>query len=100
MLGLGEMISGPVMGFIIDKLSSRIGVLVNLVTIVASGIVSFWQIRRNKYDWVTYVYTFVWGFSDGAITTHAQTMMGFEFDNASDPFSIFTSVQAVAVFSF
>ena len=42
----------------------------------------------------------MWGFSDGAINTHSNQMMGFEFDTSSDPFSIFNSIQAVAVFKF
>ena len=61
-LGVGEMISGPFMGFIIDKFGSRKGVLVNLFTILSTGIVSYAQIRRNNLDWVTYLFTFVWGF--------------------------------------
>ena len=40
-LGIGEMISGPFMGYVIDKYGSRVGVLVNLTTIISTGIVSF-----------------------------------------------------------
>ena len=40
MLGVGEMIAGPFMGFIIDKFGSRVGVVVNLCTIILSGLVA------------------------------------------------------------
>lgn len=46
------------------------------------------------------MFTFAWGFSDGAINTHCNQMMGFEFDTSADAFGIFNSMQAVAVFSF
>jgi hypothetical protein len=44
--------------------------------------------------------TFAWGFSDGCVNTHANQMMGFEFATSSDPFSIFNTVQSVALVSF
>ena len=100
MLGIGEMIGGILMGQIVDKLSSRIGVIFNVLSIVLACGVTFWQVEQNKYSWVTFFYTFCWGFSDGAINTHSNQMMGFEFETSSDPFSIFNSVQAVAIFSF
>ena len=100
MLGVGEMVGGLLMGQVVDKLGSRIGVIINVLTIIFACSVTFWEIASNKYSWVTFLYTFAWGFSDGAINTHSNQMMGFEFETSSDPFSIFNSVQAVAIFSF
>ena len=71
-----------------------------MLTIIFACGVSFWQIDTNQYNWVTFLFTFAWGFSDGAINTHSNQMMGFEFETSSDPFSIFNSIQAVAIFSF
>ena len=100
MLGIGEMVGGVAMGQVVDNFGSRVGTILNVLTIVFACGISFWQIESNQYDWVTFLFTFAWGFSDGAINTHSNQMMGFEFETSSDPFSIFNSVQAIAIFSF
>lgn len=40
MLGIGEMIGGILMGQIVDHLSSRIGVICNVIAILFAGITS------------------------------------------------------------
>ena len=92
MLGIGEMVGGVAMGQVVDNFGSRVGTILNVLTIVFACGISFWQIESNQYDWVTFLFTFAWGFSDGAINTHSNQMMGFEFETSSDPFSIFNSV--------
>ena len=72
----------------------------NVITIVIACVVSYFQIHNNEYNWLTFVMTFAWGFSDGCVNTHSNQMMGFEFETSSDPFSIFNTVQAVALVSF
>ena len=37
---------------------------------------------------------------DGAVNTHTQQILGFEFDTSQDPFSVFTSVQAIGTVIF
>ena len=43
---------------------------------------------------------FMWGVEDGAVNTHCLEMLGFEFDDNTLPFSIFSMFEAVAVFIF
>jgi hypothetical protein len=43
---------------------------------------------------------FLWGVEDGAVNTHCLEMLGFEFDDNTEPFSIFSMFEAVAVFVF
>ena len=44
--------------------------------------------------------TFVWGFADSANCTHTSEMLGFEFNNNSQPYSIDNLGQAVGAFTF
>ena len=37
---------------------------------------------------------------DGAVNTHTQQMLGFEFDSAQEPFSVLTSVAAIGTVIF
>jgi hypothetical protein len=84
----------------VDRFCLKTGVIWNVLSIIVACLVTLFQIHYNKYDWLSFVMTFAWGFSDGAINTHSFMMMGFEFETSTDPFSIFNAVQAVAVFSF
>ena len=43
---------------------------------------------------------FMWGVEDGSVNTHCLEMLGFEFDDNTEPFSIFSMFEAVAVFVF
>lgn len=39
---------------------------------------------------------FLWGFQDSAVNTHSQEILGFEFDNNSEPFSVYNILQCIA----
>lgn len=43
---------------------------------------------------------FLWGVEDGAVNTHCLEMLGFEFEDNTIPFSIFSMFEALAVFVF
>lgn len=94
------MLGGMVMGKIVDQWNSKVGVCFNVVTILFAGTISLFQIERNDYSYMSFLFTFAWGFSDGCVNTHANQMMGFEFSNSTDPFSIFNALQAISVFVF
>ena len=42
----------------------------------------------------------MWGFQDGIVNIHTFQILGFEFTNSSDPFSVFNLVRAIAVLLF
>jgi len=84
----------------VDKVSSRAGVITNLLIIVVMGGVSLWTIAINTYGFTTYAFTFMWGMQDGALNTHTYQMLGFEFESSSHPFSIYCIVQALGVVLF
>ena len=81
-LGVGEMIGSIFMGLVVDKLSSKVGCVVNMINVVLVWAISFMQIQANKDNALVYVFTFIWGFMDGAVNTHTTQILGFEFDTA------------------
>ena len=99
-LGVGEMLGSIFMGLVVDKISSKFGCLVNMINVVIVWAISFMQIQVNKDNALVYAFTFIWGFMDGAVNTHTTQILGFEFDTASDPFSVFTCIQAIGTVMF
>lgn len=72
LLGVGECLGAVVMGQIVDKVNSRVGVIFNLISIIFACVMSVIQIKRKVYDVWAFVFTFSWGLSDGAINTHCN----------------------------
>ena len=35
----------------------------------------------NEYNFLVFLTTFMWGFTDSAVNTHSQEILGFEFIN-------------------
>ena len=48
-----------------------------------------------EYSALVFIMTFLWGFQDGAVNTHCFEMLGFEFENNYEPYSIFNLLQAL-----
>jgi len=42
--------------------------------------------------------TFLWGFADSGVNTHLSEILGFEFENNVEPYSIFNLIQSLSVF--
>jgi len=73
-------------------MSSRAGVIFNVLNVLLVWLASFLMIKQNQEGFLVYFFTFSWGFMDGAVNTHTQQLLGFEFETSQDPFSVFTSV--------
>lgn len=99
-LGAGEMVGSLFMSQIVDRLSNRAGVVTNVICVFFVWLASFFMIKENQEGILIYTFTFAWGFMDGALNTHTQQLLGFEFATSQDPFSVFTSVQAVGTVIF
>ena len=96
--GFGEVIGGYLHGLIIDKLGSKRTCYVNtsIMTItVASCLVS---INNGEYNYLSFIMCFCFGWSDGVTNTFMFQMMGFEFENPSDPFSVWNIYQGISEF--
>ena len=99
-LGVGEMVGSLLMGQIVDKLTNKLGCITNMINVILVWLISFEMIRVEEPGFIVYLFTFAWGFMDGAVNTHTTQILGFEFDTAQDPFSVFTFVQALGTVAF
>ncbi|CDW86465.1 major facilitator superfamily protein [Stylonychia lemnae] len=98
--GFGEMTGGLSIGQIIDRVNTKYAVLFNLLIITIMGIVTIVQIQTLDYNWLTFIMTFLWGFQDSSVNTHTMQMLGFEFENNIEPYSVYNLVEAFGVFIF
>ena len=87
--GVGEILGCFFIGFVVDKFGSRKAAWVNVGICLIMTAVTLVFLILNKYNASAYVMTFLWGIEDSATNTHLQEMMGFEFDNNSEPFSVY-----------
>ena len=58
-----------------------------------------YSVHMDKYNYMTFIMTFVWGYLDGAINIHSFQILGFEFASKSLPFGVFNLVQGICVFA-
>jgi predicted MFS family arabinose efflux permease len=87
-LGVGEIFGCFFIGFIVDKFGSKRAILCNLllISLMMSSTIAF--IVIFEFNYLVWIMCFFWGFTDSAINTNTQEMVGFEFDNNSEPFSV------------
>ncbi|CDW77194.1 major facilitator superfamily protein [Stylonychia lemnae] len=100
LFGVGEILGCFFIGFIVDRKGSKVATIFNLVIILIMGAVTITFIEVYKYGALAFIMCFFWGFQDSAINTHSQEILGFEFDNNSEPFSVYNILQCVACFIF
>ena len=63
--GFGEVIGGFIHGLIIDKIGAKKTVFVNLLILSIFFITTEATLYLNKYNWVTIIACFFWGYEDG-----------------------------------
>ena len=98
--GVGEILGCFFIGFIVDKFGSRTAALVNVCICFVMTAVTLAFLLVDQYSALAYAMTFLWGIEDSATNTHLQEMLGFEFDNNSEPFSVYNGTQALSCFVF
>ncbi len=60
-LGTGEMFGSQLMGFVIDKYSSKVAVILNIVLVTSMIIVTFNYLLIFEFSWLAFVMCFLWG---------------------------------------
>jgi MFS family permease len=98
--GFGEIFGCFFIGFIVDKFGSKVAAFLNVLIIILMTLITCAFIQVYEFNWLPWVMCFIWGFQDSMVNTHSQEMLGFEFDNNSEPFSIFNILQCFACFIF
>lgn len=98
--GFGEILGGPVLGFIIDKKGNRAATLANLIMIFTETVLVLLFLYFNEYTWLAFAMAFMWGFQDSANNTHTSEMLGYEFDDNARPYAIDNFVESIGCFIF
>lgn len=76
-LGVGEIVGGPGLGFIVDKFGSKFTCLVNCAFVVMCVTVTLVIINMPVPIPVLCLLTFMWGCHDGGISAHTNEILGF-----------------------
>jgi predicted MFS family arabinose efflux permease len=99
-LGAGEIIGGIGMGIIVDKIGVKKSCFVNMFLILLQTILVCAYIVIDRYGYLAYIMTIVWGMQDSSISIHLEAILGFEFTNNKEPFAIDVLLESIAVFMF
>lgn len=62
LFGVGEILGCFFIGAIVDRLGSKVAALFNVLIIILMTIVTVVYISLEKYSWVAFLMTFLWGF--------------------------------------
>lgn len=98
--GVGEVLGCFFIGFFIDKIGSKISAVINVFLAVLMGATTLVFVHKADYNIWAQIMCFCWGFQDSAINTHAQEILGFEFDDNYTPFSLYNIWQSASCFIF
>jgi len=96
LFGIGEILGCFFIGYIVDNYGSYKATWVNVGIMTLMGISTVAYAFIYKFGLLAYVMCFLWGFQDSAVNTHSQEILGFEFENNSEPFSVFNIAQCIA----
>ncbi len=101
LFGIGEILGCFFIGWVVDKYGSHRATIFNCVIMSAMGLVTVLYAIIYDFGVLAFLMCFLWGFQDSAVNTHSQEILGFEFENNSEPFSVFNIAQcmATAIFS-
>lgn len=94
--GVGEILGCFFIGWVVDKYGSYKATVVNCIIMTAMGIVTVIYAIVYDFGILAFAMCFLWGFQDSAVNTHSQEILGFEFENNSEPFSVFNIAQCIA----
>ena len=100
LFGAGEILGCFFIGWIVDHYGSYKACKANVAIMLLMGIFTVLYAIINKFSFLAYVMCFLWGFQDSAVNTHTQEILGFEFENNSEPFSVFNICQCIAMACF
>lgn len=95
--GFGEVIGGVIFGVVIDIIGTKNTCLLNTAVCAIQGLVSIYSIGSGNYDIFSLIMCFLWGFGDAGLNIHCFTIMGFEFESKSVPFSVFLTLNGIGV---
>ena len=98
--GVGEVCGCIFIGQMIDNHGSKVVSIINVSIIIVMTFVTLAFLGINEFNLLAFLMTFLWGVQDATVNTHCFEICGFEFDNNTEPYSLFNFAQAMGVFFF
>jgi predicted MFS family arabinose efflux permease len=89
LFGVGEIFGCFFIGLIVDKLGSKIASGFLIAIMISMTLSTLAYCVNWEFGWLAFLMCFLWGFQDSSVNTHAQEILGFEFYNNFEPFSVF-----------
>ena len=77
MFGVGEIVGSNIMGAVVDKFGPKMGTVMNNFNILAMVLVTLINFHVLKYDFLSFLLCFTWGWLDGSLNSHVNQNLGF-----------------------
>ena len=68
--GVGQAISGILMGKLVDIYGSKKTVFLNVISLIVTIVVQYFSLETPEFDTYSYLSCLFWGISDGFVNTH------------------------------
>ena len=87
--GFGEIVGALAMGSLVDHFGAKKCIYFNMASLVLMVGTTINSVFMERYNWNTFLTTFIWGIQDSFFNIHAFKMLGSEFGNShSEPFGV------------
>ena len=88
-LGVGEIVGSIIYGRISDKYSNKITIVANVVgSLIAFCLLIIYALQFEFSLVYGFAVTLAWGVQDSGINNLLNSVLGFQFDSKTTPFSI------------
>jgi predicted MFS family arabinose efflux permease len=99
--GSGEILGALLLGYVQDTFSNKSTIAFCFVLTTSATLVMLGYIVVYNFSlFFAIVMCFCWGVQDGAVNCLNSCILGFQFDSKTMPFSVFKTVQSLAIFVF
>jgi predicted MFS family arabinose efflux permease len=87
--GFGEVVGGLIHGWLIDTFGSRRTIAANILVLIIVFSVTEMSLFTLKYNLLTFIMCFMWGYEDGTQNIYLMKLLGNEFGASGDPFAVY-----------
>ena len=100
-LGCGEILGSVAWGKITDKLPMPQVILINAVAMsVGYGFLFLYTVIYDFAYYLGILMTFFWGVQDSGMNCLLSSLLGFQFESKTTPFSVYKFLQSLLIFVF
>ena len=98
-LGVGEIFGSMAFGYITDNFTTNQTGLINIITCsIGYGFLILYGIVYDFSFYLGILMTFSWGVQDAGINCLLNSLLGFQFESKTTPFSVYKFLQSLLIF--